>query len=131
MRSQLDPLYAIFEKHLLNALVEDEATEEFLARVVADYLAALAKTCVIPMQVRPMIEEDLREEVLEMLRKKTYGHYSLRDFRKASATDRRGRKAPAPAVAKSAPAAEPDPAEAAAVPRPAPPAPRGRRRRSN
>ena len=83
MLSPLDPLFALFEQHLFNALVEDETTEDFLNRVVAGYLARLAETCVIPQQLRGTIEQDLREEVLEMLRKRTYGHYSLSEFRRA------------------------------------------------
>jgi hypothetical protein len=83
MKSQGDDLYAIFEHHLLNALVEEESTDEFLKRVVQDYLAQIAMTGVIPNEHRATIEEDLREEVLEMLRKKTYGHYSLKTYRKS------------------------------------------------
>lgn len=83
-----DPLYFIFEQHLLNALVEDEGTEAFLARVVDDYVAKLIATgTVIPREVLPMIEHDLREEVLEMLRKKTYGHFNLADYRRAKVTE--------------------------------------------
>ncbi|MES2965522.1 MAG: hypothetical protein V4760_16700 [Bdellovibrionota bacterium] len=79
-----DPLYYLFEQHLFNALVEDEGTDAFLARVVDDYVMRLIATgTVIPREVLPTIENDLREEVLEMLRKKTYGHFSLADFRRA------------------------------------------------
>lgn len=84
MRSSADPLYSLFEQHLYSALVEDETTDDFLARVVGDYLARLSQTSIIPQHIRPAIEEDLRDEVLEMLRKKTYGHYNLREFRKAA-----------------------------------------------
>ncbi len=84
MKSSMDRLYSIFERHLLNALVEEETAEEFLSRVVRDYLTSLDGTVVILDEHRSSIEEELREEVLEMLRKKTYGHYSLKDFRKAA-----------------------------------------------
>lgn len=80
-----DPLYSIFEQHLFNALVENETTEEFLDRVVQDYLAALSEGGIIPQPLRAGVEEDLRDEVLEMLRKKTYGHFNLTEFRKAKA----------------------------------------------
>ena len=86
MRLQLDPLYSIFEQYLFNALVEDESTDEFIVRVVSTYLTQLSQTSVIPQLLRASIEEDLRDEVLEMLRKKTYGHHSLREFSKAAST---------------------------------------------
>lgn len=87
MRTHSDPLYTIFEQHLFNALVENETTEEFLDRVVQDYLAALCSGGIIPQELRAGIEADLRDEVLEMLRKKTYGHFSLKEFRKAKVGD--------------------------------------------
>lgn len=86
-----DPLYSLFEQHLLNALVEDESTEDFVNRVVQDYIAEMNHTARISRQHLPMVEEDLREEVMEMLRKKTYGHYSLKEFRKAQAAKRQTR----------------------------------------
>lgn len=92
-----DPLYYIFEQHLMNALVEDEGTEPFLARVVEDYVARLiASGTVIPREVLPIIEQDLRDEVLEMLRKKTYGHFSLADYRRAKGIEAPEASAPAP-----------------------------------
>lgn len=87
MKSSMDRLYKIFEQHLLNALVEEETTDEFLSRVVQDYLVSLGETVVILEDHRESIEEDLREEVLEMLRKKTYGHYSLKEFRQTKSSD--------------------------------------------
>jgi len=78
-----DLLYSIFEHYLFNALVENETTEEFLAHVVREYLNRLAKNGAIAHGHLDSIEEDLRDEILEMLRKKTYGHYSLSEFRKA------------------------------------------------
>ncbi len=79
-----DPLYHLFEQHLLNALVENESTEDFLNRVVQDYLGTLDRQGMIPRGQISIIESDLKEEVLEMYRKKTYGHFSLASFRKNS-----------------------------------------------
>jgi len=80
-----DLLYDIFEQHLFNALVEEETTDEFLVRVVSDYLMRLSGSGMIPVEHIDSIEVDLREEVLEMLRKKTYGHFNLNSFRRAHA----------------------------------------------
>lgn len=88
MHCKLDPLYAIFEQHLYTALVEEETTDEFLVRVVTDYVGRLLSGgTVIPASVRADLETDLREEVLEMLRKKTYGHFNLASFRKANGVE--------------------------------------------
>ncbi len=78
-----DLLYNIFEHYLFNAIVEDETSDEFLTRVVADYLERLSQKGQVPREHREVIESDLKEEVLEMLRKKTYGHFNLSDFRRA------------------------------------------------
>ena len=79
-----DPLYLIFEKHLMSALIENESLEEFLASVVTGYLVHLrAHGTVIPASHADDLEMDIREEVLEMYRKKTYGHLSLASYRRA------------------------------------------------
>ena len=80
-----DLLYSIFEHHLFNAIVEEETNDEFLSRVVSEYLERLSKQAIVPREHIDTIETDLKEEVLEMLRKKTYGHYNLNAFRKAHA----------------------------------------------
>ncbi len=81
-----DLLYHIFEQHLFNALVEDETSEQLLDCVVKEYIRQLsAEDGIIPASHLEGVETDLKEEVLEMLRKKTYGHYNLADYRKAHA----------------------------------------------
>lgn len=82
MHSAFDPLYSIFEQHLLNALIEEETTEDFVTRVVRDYLGRVGQRGSIPQSFVEAVETDLKGEVLEMLRKKTYGHFSLDSFRK-------------------------------------------------
>ena len=83
MRSGHDLLYTLFEQHLFNALVENETSDEFLGRVVAEYIKLLSTRGMITREHKTMIEADLKDEVLEMLRKKTYGHYNMASFRKA------------------------------------------------
>ena len=80
-----DPLYFIFEKHLMTALVEDESLEDFLCGVVVAYMGQLRSNgTVVPNTHAADIEADLREEVIEMYRKKTYGHYNLASYRRAN-----------------------------------------------
>jgi hypothetical protein len=76
-----DPLYHLFEQHLHNALVENESAGDLIERVVKDYLSELASQGSISPTHAADIESDLREEVLEMFRKKTYGHYNLAEYR--------------------------------------------------
>lgn len=83
MRSSFDPLYSIFEQHLMNALIEEETTEDFVTRVVRDYLGRVGQRGSIPQSFVESVETDLKDEVLEMLRKKTYGHFSLDSYRKS------------------------------------------------
>jgi cell division septum initiation protein DivIVA len=101
MRSGYDLLYTLFEQHLFNALVEEETSDAFLDRVVCEYVRLLSARGTIPHEHLQTIEADLRDEVLEMLRKKTYGHYNLTEFRKATCSspdestehkERRGRR---------------------------------------
>lgn len=82
MHDSFDPLYSIFEQHLMNALIEEETTEDFVTRVVRDYICRIGHQGSIPRNFVETIETDLKDEVLEMLRKKTYGHFSLDIFRK-------------------------------------------------
>ena len=83
MSAPKDPLFRIFEQHLYNSMVEDESTAEFLERVVGEYVRCLTQQGTIPHEHRSVIENDLKDEVLEMLRKRTYGHFSLAEFRKS------------------------------------------------
>ena len=83
MRPGHDLLFTLFEQHLFNALVENETSDEFLARVVTEYVKLLSARGIMTREHKSQIEIDLREEVLEMLRKKTYGHFNLASFRKA------------------------------------------------
>jgi hypothetical protein len=80
--SHRDPLYQLFEQHLYNCLFDEETSDQFVYRVVADYLEHILKTASIPIKVSEFVENDLRDEVREMLLKKTYGHFSLAEFRR-------------------------------------------------
>ncbi len=56
------------------------------SEVVADYLTLLARQGVtVPQKLRMVLEMDLVEDVMDMTRKKTYGHLSLQDFRQKNA----------------------------------------------
>ncbi|HEX4924675.1 MAG TPA: hypothetical protein VFV50_11335 [Bdellovibrionales bacterium] len=76
-------LFEVFESHLLDA---DElgniASSDFVERVVTSYLERLKKSgAVIREHELESVRDELRDEVLEMTRKKTYGYFSLQHYR--------------------------------------------------
>lgn len=81
-----DLLYLVFEKHLLIPHTEEQDLEEFAAEVVVEYLTLLAKQGVtVPQKLRSILEMDLIEDVVDMTRKKTYGHVNIKEFRQKNA----------------------------------------------
>lgn len=71
-QKSLDPLYQLFEHHLMTRSYEDSSV--FTKEVAEKYLAYLDSTSAhIPVHVRPTIMEDLEVETQELLVKKMYG----------------------------------------------------------
>jgi hypothetical protein len=94
-----DPLLALFEDHLNNVVIESESSEDFLEYVVQEYLQQLKLKQFISLPHYKQIEQDLREEVLEMLRKRIYGYYSIDEYR-SKARERGEASVPAPELRK-------------------------------
>jgi len=79
---QIDPLYSIFEQHLLNDQDQNDNTTEFIEKVVQSYLKKLNQLGIsVPQEWRAQVEEELGRQVHAMLLKKTYGCYSLDEYR--------------------------------------------------
>lgn len=77
-KKNLDPLFQLFEHHLLTRSYEDSAA--FTKEVAKEYLNYLDSTMVhVPMHVRQSIAEDLEAEAHEMLIKKMYGVHRTDD----------------------------------------------------
>lgn len=76
-----DKLYEFFEQRLYSMDFEPETQDEFIYRVVEDYVSDLIEVAHIPIHFLKGLQTDLEEEVSEMLQKKTYGFQSIRDFR--------------------------------------------------
>ncbi len=79
--SEKDRLFAIFEHHFLNCTVAEESPDSFIDRVVRDFIVHLSSFGHIPERVLNHLKEDLREEVGQMYRKKTYGQINLTDLK--------------------------------------------------
>jgi hypothetical protein len=75
----VDPLFQLFEHHLLTRSYEDSAA--FTKEVAEQYLAYLDSTLAhVPIHVRQTITEDLEQEAHEMLVKKMYGCVRSTDY---------------------------------------------------
>jgi hypothetical protein len=76
-----DKLYQIFEKYLFDDSKKEQSHEELIFDVVAEYILYLMNVGNVPHTILDTLEVDLKEEVLELYRKKTYGFLSLQEFR--------------------------------------------------
>jgi hypothetical protein len=75
----IDPLFQLFEKHLLTRSYDDAAA--FTKQLAKDYLAYLDSTPAhVPMHLRTSVLEDLEHECHELLVKKMYGVVSVTDY---------------------------------------------------
>ncbi len=78
-KKQIDPLFQLFEKHLLGRSYDDAAA--FTKQLALDYLAYLDSTPAhVPVHMRPGVLEDLELECHELLVKKMYGVISASDY---------------------------------------------------
>lgn len=73
MTLNTDRLLEIFERHLGAGNWKTISEEEFIFKIVEDYVIELIRVGHIPLHYLESIREDLEAEVLEMFRMKTYG----------------------------------------------------------
>lgn len=78
-----DILFTIFKKHLHNLDPENQGIQDLVYDVVGDYMAHLMSQGNIPQHLLDTLETDLREEVIEIYRKVTYGHLNLKSYLEA------------------------------------------------
>jgi hypothetical protein len=78
-----DVLFEIFKKHLNQIDPDTQGVQDLVYEVVGDYMAHLMKQGHIPQNQMDILETDLREEVLEIYRKVTYGHLNLKSYKQA------------------------------------------------
>lgn len=75
-------LNEIIEHHLLNALVESDRPEAVVETVMTEYSKDLLLSGKIPAMFMDDVLEELRELVLEIIRKRTYGFMTIGAFKK-------------------------------------------------
>ena len=78
-----DVLFEIFKKHLDQIDPDSQGVQDLVYEVVGEYMAHLMKKGHIPQPMLDTLETDLREEVLEIYRKVTYGHLNLKSYKDA------------------------------------------------
>ncbi len=78
-----DPLHDLFKKHIALVNPETQGVEDLVYEVVGDYMAHLMREGNIPVTHMDALETDLKEEVLEIYRKVTYGYMNLKDYKSA------------------------------------------------
>ena len=82
-QSQQDPLYTIFEHHLLHFQDEEIDQQKFIDNVVQDYFGMLRRqNLFIHPQYEDLVYEEIGQQVKIMLLKKIYGFYDFREYRK-------------------------------------------------
>lgn len=82
--NQLDPLFVIFEQHLLNFQEADTDRKSFIKKVVQDYLKYLRKNQIaIPVLLEPYIVDEISEQVNKMLVKKIYGCLTIDEYQRS------------------------------------------------
>jgi hypothetical protein len=86
-----DELFEIFNRKLGLADPEKQTSEEVITETVEEYLERLLLRGHIPMFFIENIQEDLVEEVKTMFKKKTYGYFDLKSYKKAKTTPSKGR----------------------------------------
>lgn len=77
-RQLKDPLQEIMERHLIRSSTEDEPSTKMIQAVIDDYLRYLLSQGVnVPAQMKEVLVADLREEIRELIIKRTSGSVSL------------------------------------------------------
>ena len=74
---------------LLNSVNGDEDPEIFVDRVAEEYLLELVRQAHIPLRYLATLRDDVRTEVQDLLRVRSYGYASLNDYLRSLVTPQR------------------------------------------
>ena len=78
---QTDELYCIFEKYITDLSRPPQTHNELIFDVVAAYILHLMNTGNVPFPTLDTLESYIKEEIIEIYRKKTYGYLNLLEYR--------------------------------------------------
>ena len=80
---KVDPLFVIFEQHLLNFQDSDIDRKSFITQVVMEYLSYLRRMkIVVPPSLENAVGQELAIQVNAMLVKKIYGNLTISEYRR-------------------------------------------------
>lgn len=80
-----DRLFQLMQERLARTDLASESQDDFILEVTATYMAELMAQGNIPHFLLNVVERDLRDELLEMYRKKTYGSMTPKHYRERAA----------------------------------------------
>lgn len=87
---KIDPLYTIFEQHLLNFQDPNSDRSSFIVAIVKDYLIHMRKIGIsVPNEWESQVSEELFFQVSAMLVKKIYGCLTINEYTAKASTDQK------------------------------------------
>lgn len=83
-----DALYQLFTKRLHQFEDLSESSQDFIQRLAKEFFLKLTEAGHVPQTLRDTVLADIEDEVIEMYRKKTYGHSTLKAYRSQNTKSR-------------------------------------------
>lgn len=96
-----DRLVELIQCKILTTSPDEHQVDRFIYEVVGDYMSELMAQGFIPQQLLDILENDLKEEALEIYRKTTYGHISLKDYQQRQSEKKTSKRAQVDKVSKA------------------------------
>lgn len=98
---QKDRLVELIQCKILTVSPDEHQVDRFIYEVVGDYMSELMAQGFIPQQLLDTLENDLKEEALEIYRKTTYGHMSLKDYQQRQSEKKTNKRSQVDKVSKA------------------------------
>lgn len=98
---QKDRLVELIQCKILTVSPDEHQVDRFIYEVVGDYMSELMSQGFIPQQLLDTLENDLKEEALEIYRKTTYGHMSLKDYQQRQSEKKTNKRSQVDKVSKA------------------------------
>jgi hypothetical protein len=87
---KIDPLYTIFEQHLLNFQDPNSDRASFIDAIVKEYLMSMRKLGLsVPNDWESFVSEELSFQVNTMLVKKIYGCLTINEYTAKASTEQK------------------------------------------
>lgn len=91
-QEKLDPLFVIFEKHLMDFSDDQLDKRTFALGVIQEYQRFLSrKNITIPEHLQRHVFEELEQQISTMLVKKIYGCFNVKEFQEKAGKEAQAR----------------------------------------